>query len=324
MVGIDADHPDRYASLVRGNHLGAVFLVRPAGVSPALLRARLAALQRADSSGVPLHVSVDQEGGAVQTLRSPGFARIPSATVQGSWTAATLRSRSRLWGRQLSSVGITLDLAPVADTVPAGTAQHNPPIGRHDRQYGATPAAVATAVATVVTALQKQGVTATAKHFPGLGRVRVNTDTSAAAVDPRTTRKDPALDPFAAAIRAGAGAVMISSARYPALDPSSIATFSARIVTGLLRRQMGFTGVIVSDDLGGAVAVQSVPVGDRAVRFVAAGGDLALSVRTHDAGVMTRALSRQAGRSPRFARQLAAAAKRVLADKERAGLLNCR
>ena len=324
MIGIGGDRPDRYADPVRRHLLGSVFLTRPATGGPHVLARRIRSLQEAaNRDGVRLHVSVDQEGGAVQTLVGGGFTRIPSATVQGAWSPATLARRAGLWAQEMSASGITMNLAPVADTVPSGTARRNPPIGRHDRQYGDDPGAVAADVAVVVAALQKHGVTATAKHFPGLGRVRANTDFAAGALDPGTTRSDPALHPFSAAVRAGAGAVMISSARYPALDPSSPAMFSRPIVTGLLRIRLGFEGLIVSDDLGAAVAVRAVPVGDRAVRFIAAGGDLVLSVRTGDAGPMTRALVRKAARSNAFAHRLDDAARHVLIDKVRRGLLTC-
>src|SRR5262249_15058261 len=141
--------------------------------------------------------------------------------------------------------------------------------------------------------------------------------------DSKTTADDPFLHPFIAGIRAGSGAVMISSARYPQLDNQSIAAFSAPIITGLLRQQLGFTGVVVSDDLGAAVAASSVPVGERAVRFVKAGGDLVLTVRPGDAGTMAGALLTAAQQSPAFAERVTDAAEHVIRSKARAGLLTC-
>ena len=107
------------------------------------------------------------------------------------------------------------------------------------------------------------------------------------------------------------------------LDPNSVAAFSQPIVTGLLRQRLGFTGLVMSDDLGAAAAVGGVPAGDRAVRFIKAGGDMVLTVRSADAAPMTSALIAAAQASPAFRAQVGAAAGRVLRSKYRAGLLAC-
>jgi beta-N-acetylhexosaminidase len=182
---------------------------------------------------------------------------------------------------------------------------------------------VAAVVRTAVDASQKAGVLTTIKHFPGLGRTLVNTDTSTGSADAAVTPADPYLKPFAAGIAAGTTAVMVSSASYPKLDAKSIAPFSEPIITGLLRKKMGFDGLVVSDDLGAAVAVKSVAVGDRAVRFVRAGGDLVLSVRPEDAAPMTAALLAEARASASFALRVSDAVTHVLAAKKRAGLPSC-
>jgi beta-N-acetylhexosaminidase len=215
-----------------------------------------------------------------------------------------------------------MDLAPVADTVPAGTEDDNPPIGAFDRHYGTDPAAVAVAVTASVAGLQDAGVAATVKHFPGLGRVDVNTDTDVGATDPETTPADPHLAPFAAAVSAGTAAVMMSSATYPRLDPDRPAVFSPTVL-GLLRGQLGFSGVVVTDDLGAAAALSSVPVGRRAVQAVGAGVDVVLTIRTEDAAPMVEALEEQAAADPAFAGRIDESARRVLALKERFGLLTC-
>lgn len=229
-------------------------------------------------------MATDQEGGSVQSLKGPGFTLIPTAVEQGQLSTAELAQQTALWAAELSSAGITLDLAPVADVVPAGTS--------------------------------------TVKHFPGLGRVRANTDTSTGAVDSQTTVDDPALQPFVAGIQAGAAAVMISSAAYPQLDPNELAPFSSAVITDLLRGRLGFGGVVVSDDLGRAVAVQGRPAGQRAVDFVRAGGDLILTVVGSDIALMADALIVAAG-DPAFAARIDDAALHVLTTKQDAGLLVC-
>jgi beta-N-acetylhexosaminidase len=154
------------------------------------LRRQLAALQaQARRGGAPaLLVAVDQEGGAVQTVRGGTIPPFPAAVVQGTWSSRTLRLRTLAWARQLRQLGVNLDLAPVADVVPASLGVRNPPIGRYGRQYGSTPRAVSPDVATVTAALRAAAVGPTVKHFPGLGRVLVNTDTGRGAATPRPRR----------------------------------------------------------------------------------------------------------------------------------------
>lgn len=323
MIGTQVNNPPGLADTVRRYQLGGAFLAGRASPSADTLRQGILSLQRT-AGAIPLQIAIDQEGGQVQTLKGADFPLIPSAVQQGQWDDATLRSRTTDWAKRLIEAGVTLDLAPVADTVPAGTGDANPPIGAFDRQYGSSPDQVADKVHTVVTAAQAAGVLTTLKHFPGLGRVRANTDTSTQAVDNTTTADDPYLKPFTSGIEAGSAAVMISSARYPKLDPDSVAVFSTPIITGLLRQRLGYTGLIVSDDLGSAVAVGSVPVGERAVRFIQAGGDLALSVKASDAGPMSAALLAAAQASPAFDARVTDAAARVIRSKYRAGLLTCR
>ena len=319
MIGTPVDEPGGIARAVRDRHLGGVFLAGRSTRSAASLRRDIAAV-KADAD-VPLLVALDQEGGSVQTLKGPDFPLIPSARRLGAGPAAKLRAEVRDSARRLAGIGVTMNLAPVADTVPASIGADNPPIGAFHREYGSDPAAVADDIAQVVPASQGAGVLTVLKHFPGLGRVRANTDTSTRAVDRTATVNDPYLEPFAAGIKAGSAAVMISSARYPKLDRQNIAAFSEPIVTGLLRDRMGYTGLVMSDDLGAVDAAGSVPVGDRAVRFVAAGGDLVLTIRPQDAGPMSAALVAAAGKDAAFDARLTDAARHVVAAKRRAGLL---
>lgn len=326
LVGTPVDDPATIDTIIRRYGIGGVFLSGRSVRTAAALGKDIAALQRAGTAatgGVRLLVALDQEGGEVQTLKGPDFPLIPTAQDAGRLSQGALATQTRQWAARLAGIGINLDLAPVADTVPAALGTANPPIGAFHRQYGSDPAAVAADIATVVAAIQSTGVITTLKHFPGLGRVHANTDTSAGAVDRQTTADDAFLAPFRAGIGAGTGAVMIASASYPSLDPTTIATFSRPIVTGLLRDTLGFRGLIASDALGGAAAVQSVATGQRAVRFVEAGGDLALSVQQNKAVTMIDGLVAAAQASPAFAARLADAATEVLRTKYAAGLLPC-
>jgi beta-N-acetylhexosaminidase len=165
-------------------------------------------------------------------------------------------------------------------------------------------------------------VLATAKHFPGLGRVTVNTDYAADAVDGTTTTSDPYLAPFRQAVDAGVDLVMVSTARYTKIDPQHLAAFSP-VVMDLLRTQMHFAGVIVADDLGGAVAVASIPAGDRAVNFIAAGGDLITVKHAELVAPMAAAVLNRAATDAAFAAQADTATKRILRLKVRAGVAGC-
>jgi beta-N-acetylhexosaminidase len=321
MIGVPVASPRSMTGAVARYHLGGVFLAGRSTRPADALRGDIAALQGAARQ--PLLIALDQEGGAVQTLKGPEFPRIPSALRLGAGPSATLRTEVRAAARRLAEVGVNINLAPVADTVPASLGENNPPIGAFHRQYGSDPARVSAAIRTVVATSQDAGVLTTLKHFPGLGRTRFNTDTTAKAVDATTTADDPYLGPFAAGIDQGSAAVMVSSASYPRLDPRNIAAFSEPIITGLLRDDMGFAGVVMSDDLGAAQAVQTVPVGDRAVRFVRAGGDLALTIRPQDAAPMSAALLAAARSSTAFANRVTDAATHILRAKARAGLLRC-
>ena len=325
MTGVPAGSPANYRTLVKTKHLGSVFLAGRTGDSPATIKKGLArlAVQKTKTTTIKLLVSVDQEGGKVQSLRGGAWTTIPSAKTQGTWSTSKLTSRTKAWVKQLQAAGVNMDLAPVADTVPTGTEKKNPPIGVFDRQYGTTSPKVSAAVTTVTSTMLAGKVVPTVKHFPGLGRVRYNTDTSTKAVDTVTTVTSPYLRPFQAGINAGAGAVMISSASYPKIDKKNIAAFSAPVITSLLRGRMKYQGVVMTDDVGQAVAVKAVPRGQRATRFISAGGDLVLTVVPGYATEMVNAIIAQAKSSSTFRAKVNASTLRVLQLKQESGLLTC-
>ncbi len=312
--------------VIAQQHLGGVFLLGTWYGSGVVARTSTHLQQQAgpaSTGGIGLLVAADQEGGAVQRLQGSGFSAIPSGLTQGRLAPSDLRSRAAVWGRQLSSAGVNVDLAPVAGPVPSSLGTRNQPLGRNDRELGHDPGQVSAHVAALVEGLRSGGVEPTLKHFPGLGRVTDNTDTSARRITDRTmTVDDPYLEPFAAGIRAGARIVMVSLARYPRIDPAGPAALSHAVVTDLLRDRMGYHGVVVSDDLD-AAALAAVPAGQRAVRFVRAGGDIMLAARSSEAGVLLTALRTTAAQSPAFAAALDDAVLRVLALKVEMGLLPC-
>jgi beta-N-acetylhexosaminidase len=301
-------------------HVGSVILDGNSDLGVVRTGTITTALQKLIKDGPQLFIATDQEGGEVQRLRGSGFVDIPSALEQGQVKPSQLQIDTTVWGGQLHAAGVNVDLAPVLDTVPSNSGP-NPPIGDLMREYGHNPGTVSAHGVAVVQGLEAAGVDATVKHFPGLGRVSENTDTASGVRDTVTTSDDPYLKPFADAIKAHVPFVMMSTAIYTKLDPAHPAAFSAKIVTGLLRDKLGFHGVVISDDLGNAAQVSGYPVGSRAVRFIAAGGDMVLTVKASQAAAMTAAVLKRAKRDPAFLDKVNAAALRVLQAKQQAKLL---
>jgi beta-N-acetylhexosaminidase len=327
VAGVSSTSPTaEELGVIRRWHLGGVILAGHNDVGVSATRAVSRQLQAqataTTTNGVKLWISADQEGGLVQSLKGSGFSTIPTALTQGSWPRATLDSRAQRWGSQLSAAGVNLDLAPVADTVPQRLGTANAPIGYYDREYGHHPKVVARHVTAVIDGLRSAGVQATAKHFPGLGRVRLNTDTSAGVTDSTTTRHDPYLLPFERAVADHVPVVMVSLATYTRIDPRHLAAFSP-VVIDMLRHDLGFTGAVISDSMT-AVAVESVPAGARAVRFLRAGGTVALSVDTATTTSMAAAVLAHAKSSAHFRATVRSDALIVLKQKHRIGLLSCR
>jgi beta-N-acetylhexosaminidase len=301
--------------MLRDQQIGGVFLHgrTTAGRQP-VKNLVDAAVDAAARGRVPLFVATDQEGGAVQVLRGPGFSDMPSALDQAEMPASDLQARSRRWGAELARVGVNLNLAPVLDLVPQETAASNEPIGVFGRNYGYTAESVVTHGNAFAQGQRDAGVQTSIKHFPGLGRVTGNTDSTAGVTDTVTGPDNPSVAVFEAGIESGSGLVMMSSAIYTRIDPDAPAVFSPRVV-GLVR-ELGFDGVIMSDDLSAAAQVESVPAGERAVRAVDAGVDLVLaSARPSVAPAMVHALIRTARNDPAFAARVDAAAARVVAAK---------
>jgi beta-N-acetylhexosaminidase len=313
-------------SAIGSLHLGSVWFTQTSQAGTAGIRAVADAVQAqatpAATAGVRLFVAANQEGGQIQALNGPGFSRIPPAVVQGGVAPAVLQGEAAGWGRELQAAGVELNFAPVMDVVPPGTDAQNQPIGALQREYGHDPATAGSHGAAFVRGMSQAGVATTVKHFPGLGRVQGNTDFAAGVVDSTTVAGDPFLASFRQAIAAGAPFVMVALATYTRIDAARLAVFSPAVMR-LLRDSMGFDGVIVSDDLGAAQAVAAIAPEQRALDFLAAGGDLVVS-KTLDATVrMVGGVQARAATDAAFRSLVDAAALRVLRAKQSFGLLPC-
>jgi beta-N-acetylhexosaminidase len=305
-------------------HFGSILLPKNSyGTSSlAASTAAIQALAPADTHDVRFLIGANQEGGEIQQLTGPGFDVMPSALVQGTWTTSALRSQATVWGTQLHAAGVNLNLAPVMDTVPAGTASTNAPIGQLDREFGSDPQSNGEHGVAFIDGMAEAGVASVIKHFPGLGRVVGNTDFTSNVVDSVTTSTDPYLQSYRDGINAGVPYVMVAEATYTKIDPSHLAVFSP-VVMGLLRNGLGFNGVIVSDDLGEAAAVASVPAGQRALDYLDAGGDLITSQALGPAEEMASTVLATASSDSSFRAAVDAAVVRILSAKQAQGLLPC-
>lgn len=272
-------------------------------------------------AGAEVLIAVDQEGGQVQRLQGPGFDRIPDAVEQA--TAPDLMADAQRWGEQLAEAGVDVNLAPVADVVPAEMTGRNAPIGQLRRGYGSDPEAVGEAVTDFVSGMHAAGVGTSLKHFPGLGRVVGNPDFADRVIDDQTTRDDPGLAGFRAGVDADASMVMVSSATYTKIDPDHQGVFSTVIMQEMIRDELGFDGVVISDDLGVAENLAAVPVEDRGWRFIAAGGDLVINADPAKARQMSERLVAEMDSDPDFAEQVADSATRVLELKAWLGRVDC-
>src|SRR5215472_6031005 len=242
----------------------------------------LAMLDRLESAlGRRLLVATDHEGGRIIMLGS-GVTIFPDNLAAG--TAGDLRMVKRqgvIEGQELRRLGVDVTFGPVLDVL---TERYSPNIGI--RSYGKDPALVARCGVARIDGLQSTGVSACAKHFPGKGHAPVDAHLGLPVIGSDWSEMHAIhLTPFMAAIEAGVDCLMTSHPLYPALDPAPAtpATFSRLIVQDYLRGQVGFRGVVVSDDLEMGAVRELCPIGEATVRAAAAGHDLLLVCHTEAA-----------------------------------------
>jgi beta-N-acetylhexosaminidase len=237
------------AQAIRTYHFGSASFIATDTAGVAGVDAVTRAVQSLSSAqvtgGARFFVAANQEGGEIQALQGPGFSAMPSAVAQGLLPPAQLRGLAQTWGEQLRAAGVNLNFAPVMDVVPAADTSQNAPIGQLMREFGHTPAVVASHGVAFIRGMTQAGEATTAKHFPGLGRVQGNTDFTADVVDTVTTPDDRYLRTFQAAIDAGVPLVMVALATYTRIDPHHLAVFSPVVMRTMLRGRMHFGGVIV-------------------------------------------------------------------------------
>jgi beta-N-acetylhexosaminidase len=253
----------RFLTRIRNGKMGGVVLLGNGWLTRRTAATVTAELQQAACMrGEPLLIAVDQEGGVVRRLAWAPPTEAPDQMT----SAAVARSQAVGAAEALRSVGIDVDFAPVVDT--PGSARNF--LG--SRAFSRSRTWNAQMARAFVGGLQTNGVAATAKHFPGLGLASGNTDNGRIVIRAAAWKLHEGLLPFQSAVRAGVKLVMLSTAIYPKLDGSKRpAAFSSTIINGLLRRELGFTGVTVTDTLT-APAAERIP--HTATRAMLAGSDL--------------------------------------------------
>lgn len=249
MVGF---HGNQYNSdldfFLKKLHIGGLILFKRNVEEPGQVAALCRQVQEkaVDAVSVPLFISIDQEGGTVSRL-GPPFSQFPSAS---SMAAAPdpeqeIQRFAQRQARELKLVGINMNLAPVLDVNRRG------PEGlMASRSLGSDPQEVARLGTLCIRELQQAGVIACAKHFPGIGDTELDSHQDLPVqMKDRVDLEEVELIPFREAVKIPVGAVMTAHVRYPVLDPLFPASLSAAVIRDLLRREMGYQGLVMTDDL---------------------------------------------------------------------------
>jgi len=243
--------------------------------APPALPADLAALQRSAPRGLPALVMTDEEGGGVQRLANLAGNLPWPRTMAATLTVAQTRALAERVARGLRAAGVTMDLAPVLDLSdgPGPDAAH--PDGA--RSFSINPPVATAYGLAFAQGMLQGGVIPVVKHFPGLGQASYNSDFGPSSVPSLPVLKAAALRPFETAITAGVPAVMVGNVSVPGLTGGLPASLSTAAITGLLRDQLGFRGLVLTDSLS-ALAVKDAGYGvpRAAARAIGAGADMVM------------------------------------------------
>jgi len=311
MMAFDGTAAPEYIRPRLRNGEGAGVILFGANVAdPGQLRRLTRSIQRAARDGAL--IATDQEGGEIRNVpfAGPVAGQSTQATPQAAGAAAAAAARG------LRRSGVNVNLAPVADVDPPTGGGALP-----GRLYPGSPQRVADLTTAALRAHARAGVAATAKHYPGLGRATVNTDDGSATIDAaRAELEADDLEPFRTAVAANAPLIMAGHAVYPAFDSKHIASQSPTLLTDVLRDQLGFRGVTITDSIEAQAVLDRSGIATAAVRSIAAGADIVLMTGSGSWNLVYPRLLRAARRSPAFRARVQESARHVLALKRRLGL----
>lgn len=311
--------PQQYAEWIGRHGLGGIILFTRNVESPeqtlALTRAAQAAAKQS-RQGLPLAISIDQEGGIVVRMdEEAGYTHFPGNMVLGAADDPTLTYRAaRVMGAEMRAVGVNWNLAPVLDV---NNNAQNPVIGV--RSYGADPDRVTRHGLAAISGYQAAGVAPCGKHFPGHGDTAVDSHL-ALPVIPHDRARLEAVEfvPFRAAVKAGLDSMMTAHVFFPALEPKQglPATLSRTVITGLLRDEMGYDGVICTDCLEMKAIADNYTPAETALMAVEAGVDALLISHTWDVQIAMYEALLEAVRSGRLSEErVTESARRVVSMK---------
>ena len=258
---------------IAAGQVGGVILYKTNFADAAALHAISAKLQAAarDAGRPPLLLMTDQEGGAIRNLTwAP--PKVDARDMGANGTSSYVLDKGQRTGAALSALGINVDLAPVAD-VPHTVKSF---MYLERRTFSSDPTTAARLALAFSNGLRTGGVLPTVKHFPGIGRVKLNTDFNVQTVRASVEAMQADLKPFRRAINHGAPLVMLSNATYDAWDSVNAAGWSPAIATTLLRTELGFKGVSITDSLTGTANARGVTERSLAVKAARAGTDMIL------------------------------------------------
>lgn len=316
IAGIDGTTMDEQAkSLIADDAVGGFILYKANIESADQTVELLNALKEANRNNpAPLLLSVDQEGGSVNRMPD-SFVAIPSnRDIAKSGDSEKARAIGEAIGAEVRALGFNVDFAPVLDV---DSNPNNPVIG--NRSFGPTASVVSSFGAAEMAGLRSGQVVPVVKHFPGHGDTSVDSHLELPVVNKTIEQlRKLELVPFAAAIEAKADAVMIAHILLPQLDPDHPSSMSPRVINGLLRGEMGFDGVVITDDMTMGAILKHYDLGQAAVQSVQAGADIVLVA--HDYAQAKKALDalKQAVRAGEIAEDaIDRSVARIVALKQR-------
>lgn len=294
MVGLpEPELEDSTLRLIRENRINNFIIFKRNVKDPNQLRDLCGELKRAcaDEGLEPPLIAIDQEGGTVARLPLP-FTQFPDARVlaESVESEKELQNYARICARELPDMGINMNLSPVLDVCPAGQN-----LFMERRSLGEDPEKVAHLGCLIIETMQKGGLAACAKHFPGLGAATLDPHLQLPVVNQGVdVLRSVDLVPFQAAMKKNVAAIMTSHTIYTHLDPDNPATMSKKIFTNLLRTEMEYEGLVITDDLEMGAIENEWSVAEAAIKAFQAGADLLLICHDHDKVIDTFATMKAA------------------------------